>query len=220
MTRAVIWDCDGVLVDSEPHSVASWVRVLGRFGSQVTTSDVESCMGYGYPDTYARLAAIPSGAPIPQPDALWPLLLEVIGESFGPFLPPFADALETIEAIAGRGIPQAVASTSKRSRVDLALARSGLTDWFEAIVAGDQVDRPKPWPDVYLRAAELIGVAPADCVAIEDTSHGCRAAVGAGMRVIGVVRVEAERGPMGEEGASVVTHRVEPAMVLDLLEDA
>ena len=73
MSGAVIWDCDGVLVDSEPHSVASWVTVLRRFGSKVTSADVESCMGFGYPDTYARLAAVPSDGPIPDPDDLWPL---------------------------------------------------------------------------------------------------------------------------------------------------
>ena len=136
---AVIWDCDGVLVDSEPHSVASWVAVLRRLGSQVTAADVEGCMGFGYFDTYARLAAIPSSHPIPDPEELWPLLLDAIGESFGPHLPPFPDALVTIEAVAEAGIPQAVASTSKRSRVDLALDRSGLARWFGAVVAGAPV---------------------------------------------------------------------------------
>jgi len=218
VSRAVIWDCDGVLVDSEPHSVASWVAVLRRFGSEVTSADVEGCMGFGYPDTYARLAAVPSSGLIPDPDALWPLLLEAIGESFGPFLEPFPDALATIEALGERGVPQAVASTSKRSRVDLALARSRLTDWFGAVVAGDQVDHPKPWPDVCLTAAELIGVEPSACVAVEDTSHGCRAAVAAGMPVIGVVRVEKERVPMAEAGAAMVVDRVKPGMVFDLLE--
>jgi len=174
-------------------------------------------MGFGYPDTYARLAAIPSSTPIPDPDALWPLLLEAIGESFGPHLPPFPDALATIEAIAEAGIPQAVASTAKRSRVDLALDRSGLTAWFGAVVAGDQVDHRKPWPDVYLRAAELLGVDPTGCVAVEDTSHGCKAAVAAGMPVIGIVRMESERAPMTEAGASMVVAAVEPAMVLGLL---
>jgi len=217
VSRAVIWDCDGVLVDSEPHSVVSWVAVLGRFGSEVTASDVEGCVGLGYQDTYARLAAYPAGRTIPGPDALWPLLLEAIGESFGPYLPPFADALETIEAVAALGIAQGVATSSNRSRVDLALERSGLAEWFGTVVAGDQVDHPKPWPDVYLRAAELIGAKPSECVAVEDTSHGCKAAVAAGMPVIGVVRVELERAPMVKAGSALVIDRVEPSMVLDLL---
>ena len=215
--RAVIWDCDGVLVDSEPHSVASWVTVLQRFGSTATAADVEGCMGFGYPDTYARLAAIPSSTRIPDPDALWPLLLDAIGESFGHHLPPFPDALATIEAIAEAGIPQAVASTSKRSRVDLALERSGLTTWFGAVVAGDQVDHPKPWPDVYLRAAELLGIDPTGCVAVEDTSHGCKAAVAAGMPVIGVVRVESERAPMTEAGAALVVDAIGIGAIQELL---
>ena len=69
-------------------------------------------MGLGYPDTYSRLAAIPSAEPIPSPGDLWPLLLEAIGESFGPFLPPFPDALATIEALGEKQVPQAVASRS------------------------------------------------------------------------------------------------------------
>lgn len=217
MTRAVVWDCDGVLVDSEPHSVASWVAVLRRFGSEVTPADVESCMGFGYPDTYAQLVAVRSSGPIPDPESLWPLLLEAIGESFGPFLPPFPDALATIEAVGSLDIPQAVASTSRRSRVDLALERSRLTEWFGTVVAGDQVARPKPFPDVYLGAAAGLGVDPADCVAVEDTAHGCRAAIAAGMPVIGVVRVAGQRIPMQDAGAALVVDAVDPEMVLELL---
>jgi len=216
LKRAIIWDCDGVLVDSEPHSVASWVKVLGRFGSEVTAADVEGCMGLGYPDTYARLAVFPSAGPIPGADQLWPFLLEAIGESFGPFLPPFPDALEAVEALSGSGIPQGVATSSKRSRVDLALERSRLSGWFSAIVAGDEVQRSKPSPDVYLLAAELLGAEPSSCVAVEDTSHGCRSAIDAGMPVIGVVRVEQEREPMRDMGA-IVVNRVEIGLVLDLL---
>ena len=214
--RAVIWDCDGVLVDSEPHSVASWVTVLGRFGSAVTEADVEGCLGLGYPETFARLASFPSADPIPGPDDLWPLLMEAIGVSFGSFLPPFPDALETIEALSGRGIRQGVATSSKRSRVELALERSRLTDWFSVIVAGDEVEKSKPAPDVYLAAAELLGAVPSECVAVEDSSKGCRAAIGAGMPVSGVVRVEQEREPMREMGAAVVDE-VGIGLVLELL---
>ncbi len=173
-------------------------------------------MGFGYPDTYAALAAIPSSGPIPAPDDLWPLLVEAIGESFGPHLPPFEDAAATVAALARAGVPQGVASTSKRDRVDLALQRSGLADSFGAVVAGDQVARPKPHPDVYLRAAELLGADPRRCVAVEDTAHGCRAAVAAGMPVLGVVRVETQREGMAASGATVVD-RIEVAAVLGLL---
>ena len=216
MTRAVVWDCDGVLVDSEPHSVASWVAVLGRFGSPVTAADVEACMGFGYPDTYAHLTAIPSDGTIPAPDDLWPLLLEAIGESFGAHLPPFPDAAATIAVLDEAGIPQGVASTSKRARVDLALERSGLAGWFGAVVAGDQVARTKPHPDVYLRASELLGVDPARCVAVEDTAHGCTAALAAGMQAVGVVRVESQRAPLERLGV-VVVDDVTAAVVEGLL---
>jgi beta-phosphoglucomutase-like phosphatase (HAD superfamily) len=190
--------------------------VLGRFGSGVTVADVEACMGLGYPDTYARLAAIPAAEPIPPPDDLWPMLLEAIGDSFGEYLPPFPDAGAAVEVVAAEGILQGVASTSRRSRVDLALERSRLTGWFEAVVAGDQVQRTKPHPDVYLRAAELLGVDPGVCAAVEDTAHGCRSAIAAGMPVLGVVRVAGQREPMIETGA-LVADRVEADAILGLL---
>lgn len=211
--RAVVWDCDGVLVDSEPHSVASWVAVLGRFGSEASASDVEACMGFGYPDTYAHLAAFPSTEPIPGAEALWPMLLEALGDSFGPSLAPFADAVSCIDALAAAGAPQGVASSSRRSRVDLTLARAGLDGRFAAVVAGDEVPRSKPHPDVYLRAAALLGVPPGSCVAVEDTFHGCRSARAAGMAVVGVVRLEEQRAAMGGAGAVVVA-ALEPEHLL------
>jgi beta-phosphoglucomutase-like phosphatase (HAD superfamily) len=216
LSGAVVWDCDGVLVDSEPHSVAAWLRVLGSFGIEADPGDVEGCLGLGFRPTYDRLARLPSSRPIPGPESVWPMLMEALGESFGAFIPPFPDALAAVDALAERRILQAVASSSPRSRVDLTLERSGLSGRFTVVVAGDEVPRSKPDPDVYLEAARRLGADPARCVAIEDTGTGARAAAAAGMQVVGVCRVESQWGPLTRASAAVVGS-LEPGSLLRLL---
>jgi HAD superfamily hydrolase (TIGR01509 family) len=213
---AAVWDCDGVLVDSEPHSVAAWIDVLGRYGSEATPADVAACTGLGFAPTYARLAAIPCEQRLPGPPALWPELLEALERSFGPRLEPFPDAAACLAVLADAGVTQGIATTSPRSRLDLTLRVAGLTGLFAATAAGDEVARGKPAPDVYLLAAARLGVDPESCVAVEDTGHGVRAAVAAGMRVIGVVREPPERTALEEGGAEVVD-RLEPDRLLELI---
>lgn len=213
---AVIWDCDGVLVDSEPHSVAAWVAVLGRYGSEVTASDVAACTGLGFPPTYAHLAAVPSAEPIPGPAELWPELLGELERSFGDRLEPFPDAAAAVASLDNAGVPQAVATTSPRSRLELTLRAARLAVWFAATAAGDEVERGKPEPDVYVLAAERLGVDPGGCVAVEDTGHGVGAAIAAGMRVVGVVRRAEDRAALQEAGAEVVD-RIEVGHILGLV---
>ena len=204
MARAVVFDCDGVLVDSEPHSAAAWTAALGRYGRTVTAADVAACTGLGYAATYAHLAALPGEGSVPGPDALCPEVLAALAASFDRGLHVFPDAAACVTALAFDGVPLGVASTSRRDRLDLTLARSGLGRYFQATVAGDEVGRGKPAPDVYLEAAARLGVRPADCLAVEDTGIGAAAAVAAGMRVIGVARVPVEVGRLLGAGAGLV----------------
>ncbi len=119
---------------------------------------------------------------------------------------------ECVTALAFDGVPLGVASTSRRDRLDLTLGHSGLARYFQATVAGDEVARGKPAPDVYLAAAERLGVRPVDCLAIEDTGLGAAAAVAAGMRVIGVARLPGEVGRLLGAGAGLVD-RLDPTVL-------
>ena len=204
MKGAIVFDCDGVLVDSEPHSAASWVAVLGRRGHRATEADVAACTGLGYAATYAHLAAVDPAVPLPPPGDLWPELLAALAESFDRGLGVFPDAATCVTELAFEGVPLAVASSSRRDRLDLTLERSGLARYFQAAVSGDDVERGKPAPDVYLLAASRLGARPQDCLAIEDTGHGAASAVAAGMRVVGVARLPAEAGRLLEAGAALV----------------
>lgn len=90
------------------------------------------------------------------------------------------------EFIAGAGVPMAVASNAEVPNIEFVLAGAALRPYFQAVVDGHQVERPKPSPDIYVKAAELIGVDPADCVVFEDSIAGVRAGKGAGARVVGL----------------------------------
>ena len=216
MPRAVVFDCDGVLVDSEPHSAVAWVTALGRYGHRVTAADVATCTGLGYADTYARLAAVDPEAAIPAAAELAPEVVAALAASFERGLRVFPDAAACVGALAFDGVPLGVASTSRRDRLDLTLGHSGLARYFQATVAGDEVARGKPAPDVYLAAAERLGVRPVDCLAVEDTGLGAAAAVAAGMRVIGVARVPAEVGRLLGAGAGLVD-RLDPTVLREVL---
>lgn len=202
MNGAVVFDCDGVLVDSEPHSWASWRAVAARYGVGLTDEQIARCTGLGYPDTYAHVASLAGGV-LPSPESLLPELLEALADSFSTGLRRFDDAVGAVAELAFGGVRLAVASTSYRARLDLTLRAADLGRYFPVSVAGDEVPRPKPAPDVYLRAAELLGVPPHRCVAVEDSAPGVRSAVAAGMRVVGVARRPEDIGPLAEAGAGV-----------------
>jgi beta-phosphoglucomutase-like phosphatase (HAD superfamily) len=214
--RAVVFDCDGVLVDSEPHSAAAWVAVLGSRGHRVTAADVADCTGLGYIATYEYLAAVDPAVVLPPAEALWPEVQAALAASFDRGLKVFADAAACVTELAFAGVPLAVASISRRERLDLTLEQSGLARYFTAAVSGDEVEHGKPAPDVYLLAAERLGVRPEECLAVEDTGHGATSAVAAGMRVVGIARNPAEAGRLLGAGAALVD-RLDPGVLRTLL---
>jgi len=99
-------------------------------------------------------------------------------ESLVPGLRPFLERF--------RGAPMAVATNAEPENVDFVLDRAGLRQYFRVVVDGHQVSHPKPHPEIYLRAAELLGIAPANCIVLEDSHAGVAAARAAGMRVAGL----------------------------------
>jgi HAD superfamily hydrolase (TIGR01509 family) len=212
----VVFDCDGVLVDSEPHSAAAWVEVLGGRGHRATAADVADCTGLGYTATYDHLAAVDPAVVLPPAEALWSEVQAALAASFDRGLLVFPDAASCVRELAFGGVSLGVASSSRRERLDLTLERSGLGRYFAATVAGDEVAHGKPAPDVYLLAAERLGVAPGDCLAVEDTGHGALSAVAAGMRVLGVARRPEETGRLLAAGAALVD-RLDPGMLRGLL---
>lgn len=180
----VVFDCDGTLVDSEPLSGEAWRRVLAPYGYELTEGDLAACVGRPYAATHAYLA---QRVALPDADAVWPVLSQELFALIDSSLEPFEDALEAVEELRARGVPIAVASSSVRERLDRTLARAGLE--FEITIAGDEVEHGKPAPDMFLLAAERLGVPPHRCVVIEDSPPGVAAGKAAGMPTLGVRRV-------------------------------
>jgi HAD superfamily hydrolase (TIGR01509 family) len=179
---AVIFDCDGVLVDSEPASARAWREALIRFGYQLSNREFSRFIG-----TTDRELARALGARIARPASL--LLAtaeEEMRKALAGGLQAFPDALRLLERLDDLGV--AVASNSDRWRLDCVLAAAGLGARFSVAVAADEVEAPKPAPDVYLEAARRLGIDPGSGLVIEDSPTGIAAALKAGMRVVAVDR--------------------------------
>lgn len=177
----MIFDCDGVLVDSEWVSAAAWQAALARFEYHID----EVTFG-GFVGTTDRALALTFAAQIgAEPEDVLGAAEDEMRRMASQGLQPFPDAVALIERLK---IPVGVASNSDRWRLEVVLSSAGLRHLFEVTVAGDEVAEPKPAPDMYFRVAELLGIAPGDCMVIEDSPTGVAAARAAGMEVVAVRR--------------------------------
>ncbi len=183
MIRAVIFDLDGVIVQTE--EVWDEVRELlvRERGGRWTDRAQADMMGMSSHE-WSRYMHDELGLG-ETPAALSAAVVERMAERYRGELPLIPGAAEAVERLAERW-PLAVASSSNRELIDLVLELSGLADRFRATVSSEEVARGKPSPDVYLEAAAKLGVEPGQVTAIEDSRSGILAAAAAGMRVIAI----------------------------------
>ncbi len=210
LLQAVIFDCDGTLVDSEPLAREAWERTLAPHGYAIRDDEYAGLVGLSYPSVHAHFAARVPG--IQEPGAFWDDYSATLFELIDSALEPFSDALETLRGLRSRGVAVAVASSSVRERLDRTLQRAGLADAFAVTVAGDEVEQGKPAPEMFLAAAARLGVEPARCAVIEDTGPGIAAGLAAGMRTVGVARRNGDAGALA--GAHLVLERLSAEAVL------
>jgi HAD superfamily hydrolase (TIGR01509 family) len=206
---AVIFDCDGTLVDSEPLAERAWALALARHGYELASDDLTGSQGLPFDEVHARFA---KRTRLPELEVFWSEYAAELLPLLESELEPFADAVATARELHERGVPLAVASSSRRERLDRTLARAGLTAMFDVSVAGDEIARGKPAPDMFLEAAARLGATPADCVVIEDSAPGVAAGVAAGMVTVGVLRDGVDLGALA--GAHRVVRTLTPAAVL------
>jgi HAD superfamily hydrolase (TIGR01509 family) len=179
--RAVICDMDGLLLDSERLDRRLWQEVARRRGLCLPDKVHAALIGYREEECLARLEAffgsdLDMRAMQAEVDAAW------LSEVNGPGIPLKAGVARLFDFLDAHRIPRALATSSSREKTTLCLGP--LVSRFDAIVCGDEVPSGKPAPDVYLRAAGLLAVDPAHCLALEDSVNGVRAAKAAGMTVI------------------------------------
>ncbi|NPV86985.1 MAG: HAD family phosphatase [Anaerolineae bacterium] len=181
--RAVIFDLDGLLVDSEGWIGRAWRQALDEIGLKLSDADFTPLVGvataeigrmfaerYGLDDEgFARLYARRSQ-----------LLMEMYRSQLTPeHLKPGAASL--LDALEAHGVPRAIATLGRRPFVEVMLERTALQGRFHCVVCGEDVSCPKPDPQIFIHTARQLGVAVVDCIALEDSPAGITAAYRAGM---------------------------------------
>lgn len=182
--RAVIFDMDGLLLDTEGLWQRAEAELFRRHGADYTITDALAVMGTSF-DVTARYFAERLGEPAERGAALVDELRVLMLAELRREVDARPGALELVERLRNR-VPLALASNSSRNLVDAALKTAGLSDAFDAIVTSDDVDHAKPAPDLYLLACERLGVKPGEALALEDTTPGIAAAKAAGLTCIAV----------------------------------
>jgi HAD superfamily hydrolase (TIGR01509 family) len=186
--EAVVFDMDGVLIDSEPV----WERVRRGFvadhGGSWAADTQDRLMGMSTAEWSAYLAS-DLGITGLTPQQVAGQVVAAMAAEYARHLPLLPGAVDAVRSLAGRW-PLGVASSSPRSLIETVLATADLSSAFAAVVSSEEVPRGKPAPDVYLAAADRLAVAPTACAAVEDSSNGLRAAAAAGLTVIAIPRPE------------------------------
>jgi HAD superfamily hydrolase (TIGR01509 family) len=184
MTRpaAVLFDCDGVVVDSEGPTLDLLVTDLAAHGLPLTRVRLETDFIGGTIETVAQ-RAIAAGARLPDGWVadFYRRMNAMLAEGV-PLIPGIADVFDRLDH---RGIPYAIASNGPPDKLAISLGQHGLTPRFRAVLSGQAMLRPKPAPDVYLAAAAACGADPRACVVIEDSPTGASAALAAGIPCLG-----------------------------------
>ncbi len=190
-SKAIIFDMDGLMVDTEPLSRQAWQTVLAEYGFELTD------------DVYLKIIGRRSDVSIQILMEAYPIPLtgeELIGRKEALLAARLSDGIPVMPglyalqaAIKKRGIAWAVATSSSWSHATQVLKQLNLADHCGAIAAGNEVENGKPAPDIYLLAAKRLGYAPENCLALEDSLPGCRAAHAAGMFTIAIPNGETRR---------------------------
>ncbi|UKA52097.1 HAD family phosphatase [Arthrobacter sp. FW305-123] len=186
--QAVVFDCDGLLMDTESLWVQTQRIVCGELGVYFDTNLQHQLVGL----PASRIGPLMAERSGTDPDAVITQLLDVNERLVRESGKPMPGARELVTFL-GAKVPLAVASNSARRILDVALSRGDFDNGFAATVSSDDVPRPKPAPDVYLAAANALGVGPQNCLAFEDSEAGAAAAGAAGMKVIAVPQTASQR---------------------------
>jgi HAD superfamily hydrolase (TIGR01509 family) len=203
---AVIFDLDGVLVDSEVVWDDARRELARELGGTWRKDAQRAMMGMSSAE-WSRYMREELGVPL-SAEEISARVVERVENLYRERLPLIRGAREAVVALGGHW-PLAIASSANRSIIDLVLELAGLADWFGATVSSEEVPRGKPAPDVYLEAARRIERDPAGCVVVEDSANGLRAGLAAGMRVIAIPNRAFPPDKQALEVADVVLHSIE-----------
>ncbi|MEY3480301.1 MAG: hypothetical protein RIQ71_1076 [Verrucomicrobiota bacterium] len=214
MLRAVIFDWDGVVVDSSAHHERSWEILAAKRGLPLPADHFKRGFGkknnviipdLGWSDDPARTDVLAD-----EKEEIYRSLVREKG------IDPLPGVRELLSELRARGIPCAIASSTGRANLDLPLDLMGLREFFQVIVSGEEVVHGKPDPSVFLLAAERLGLAPAECVVIEDALVGIEAGKRAGMPVIAVATTNPVEALGGADAAAPGMADLTPELLAEL----
>ncbi len=183
--QAVLFDCDGVIADSESawndidreHLLAFGVPdYTGQYKAQVIGKSFALSDGF-YRDTFGIDATV---------EEMMEQRIGVAAKYYGEIIPLYKDAFAVLETLKSRGLKLALATSSVGRLIRPFLIRHGIDGFFDFVVTGEQVEHGKPHPDIYLKAAKGVGVAPAQCLVVEDALAGLQAGRSAGCQTVAI----------------------------------
>ncbi|MFF5210632.1 HAD family hydrolase [Streptosporangium sp. NPDC000396] len=222
--RAVLFDMDGTLVDTEGLWWEACAAVAAELGLELTEADTGHVLGRPVEHTAAHLVRQGRISPVEASvESIGRRLTDAFAERIEGGVTPLPGAIRLLDDLRAAGVPTALVSASPRQIVDMVLRTVG-AERFRLVVAAEDTARGKPLPDPYLKAAAELGVDPAECVAVEDSPTGIAAARAAGCRVVAVPGGTMEGtagGTAGGAAGGAVGDAAVPygVLVVDSLED-
>ncbi len=180
--KAVVFDMDGLLLDSERIALEAFLKTCESIGFEPDQSVYRRCIGSNAERTKEILIK-GYGPTFPFDDVMDIWREQYKKEAFDKPVPLKSGVIELLKTVKGIGLPMAIATSTAFKKAMIKLTNAGLGDFFNVIVAGDQVQRSKPDPEIYLAAASRLGKDPRDCLALEDSDNGVKSAHAAGMTI-------------------------------------
>jgi HAD superfamily hydrolase (TIGR01509 family) len=208
LPRAVVFDCDGTLADTEPLSDLAWKDTLAEYGYEATEADFRAVIGHPFQQNLAYYSRrVDLGDPVVFRRRLRARFERLLASD----LRLHDDAVAALESLVAADVPVAVASSSSHAHVRHILEVGGVGGLVGVVIGADDVERHKPDAQPYLRAAAGLGVEPSDCSAAEDTGVGVASARASGMYTVAVVRDGADAADLA------AAHRVVARLTVESL---
>lgn len=210
--KAIIFDCDGVVVDSEPAAFDLLAQDLADHGLPLSHDDIARLfIGGTVRNLHDQARAMGANFPDSWPDDFYARLYPILANGV-PLVSGILPLLDTLDA---KGIPYAIGSNGSQQKMQITLGQHNLINRFKGhLYSGQDMDAPKPAPDLYLHAARALGHPPSACVVIEDSPTGARAARAAGIRCLGYAPLG--NTALAAEGAELFSNMAEVPGLLGL----
>ena len=204
MERVILFDMDGVLVNTEPLHYRLWKQVFSERGVELSFEAYKGCIGANG-KRLMELVLEHYGLDFRGEKSLFDRYYQLKEENLRHGdIPRVEGVSETLLQLQKRGYRMAVASSSTQDYIELCTDRVGIAHFFDVRFSAERVKNTKPAPDVFLAAAERMNARPAECVVVEDSTNGTRAAKAAGMRCIGLCNPDS--GDQNLSAADVLIH--------------